>query len=163
VRKRRNDLITRLERLSQQVDMSIVELAEIASKIVSVRIDPIEPTGEPFVFQNRRPNCQACFDDPLWINEEVPLPDADVDLIDALEEYKRDAVRAAVLLESKPGIEQLLRIHQNQLDWFGFWAASHPVPEMRETFGQRLAEREAAMAQLGDRARAHVARRGEQI
>ena len=72
--KRRNDLIARLEQLSQKVDMSIVEIADLASKIVSVQIDPVQATGGPFVFKNRRLNCEESVLDPLWINDAVPAP-----------------------------------------------------------------------------------------
>ena len=150
--KRRDDLIDRLERLSQKVDIPIWELAEMASIIASKQIDPIEATGAPFLFQNRRPNCEAILLDPLWINEEVPAPDADVDLIDAFEEWKRDAERAAEVLEGKPPLAKVLAIHQNHRDWFRFWAVRCPVAEAREVFARCLAEREAAMARLLERA-----------
>lgn len=146
--KRRDDLIGRLDRLSQKVDIPIWELAEMASIIASAQIDPIEATGAPFVFQNRRLNCEAVLLDPLWINEEVPQPDADVDLIDAFEEWKRDAERAAKVLDGKPPLAKVLAIHQNHRDWFRFWAVRYPVPEAREMFARCSAEREAAIARL---------------
>lgn len=156
--KRRNDLIARLEQLSQKVDMSIVEIADLASKIVSVQIDPVQATGGPFVFKNRRLNCEESVLDPLWINDEVPAPDADVDLLDAMDEFKRDVVRAAELLEDKLTLDESWRINKNQRDWFRFWAARHPIPEVRERFSQCLAEREAAMEPIYNKADA-LARR----
>jgi hypothetical protein len=159
MRKRRNDLIARLERLSKKVDISVLELAEMASKIVSVQIDPIEATGEPFVFQNRRPNCEACLFDPLWINTEVPSPDADVDLIDAFAEFKKDCLHAEEFLQARPGIDQLLLVYRNGRDWCRFWSVRHPLRETRKMFVERLAERETAMEELRELARGQLARR----
>ena len=86
------EFLERLQRLSDEHGMPIMEIANIARASVLAQIDPLIATGDEFVFQTKRPRHEPFGSseddyDLNWINREVPEPDACVDLIEALQQY----------------------------------------------------------------------------
>ena len=86
-----------IKELARLFSMSIIEVADLARAFALAEIDPLkEPKGEVFVFQRQRPppgpfgSREEDFDFN-WINQEVPEPDAKVDLLIALHEFRRDS------------------------------------------------------------------------
>jgi hypothetical protein len=159
-----------IKKLAHLHSMSIVEVAELARAFLSVEIDPItEKKGDPFVFQRRRERTEPFGSseedfDLCWINGEVPEPYAPVNLLDALNEFKSDCERCAMLLKDNLSIERLRAISKNQLAWCRFWAVRHRNEAVRAMFAKRAAEGEALMAKNSERADKHLreraARRG---
>ena len=138
-----DEFLEQLERLSDEHRMPIVEIANLARASVLAQIDPIEATGEDFVFQSQSPRREpfgASEDDYdlNWINREVPAPDACVDLLVALQQYQADTMRGKSILAGTPTIEDSVRVNNNQRAWFRFWAARHPHPAMRAKYKEFL-------------------------
>jgi hypothetical protein len=137
------ECLERLQRLSDQHGISIVEIANIAWAIVSAELDPIEATGEDFVFQTKRPRREPFGSseddyDLNWINRDVPAPDARVDLIVALQQYQTDTLRGDRIIAGNSMIEDVVRVNNNQRAWFRFWAVRHQSPAMRAKYKEFL-------------------------
>ena len=165
-RERENEII---KELARQYSISIVEVCEIARAFILLEMggDPLkQPRGELFVFQSKRERIEPLKAEDIdfwWFNKEVPLPDANVDLLVALDEFKRDSDHIASLLTydaAKLSIERLVAISTNRLSWFRFFAARHPNATERAIFAKLAAELEALTEQNRARAKAMLRRRG---
>src|SRR6516225_3495865 len=125
-----------------------------ARMIVQAGIDPLplRELGEPFDFK-AQPKWRV-FDncDFTYINSEVPLPNADVDLFECFEEYKSDVEQSAYALNSqKPrslSFEKLFRINRVMWDWHRFWAYRHFDPAARRKFADEADEMDTQMQAL---------------
>jgi hypothetical protein len=124
-----------------------------ARMIAQAGVDPLplRELGEPFDFK-AKPKWRVfehC--DFTYLNAEVPLPNADVNLFEALEEFEKDFEciqwvndetkrdRKSVTLEGKHRILMLL------WDWWKFLAYRHPDPGFRDVF-RNLADEASAMS-----------------
>ena len=142
------EFLERLQRLSDEHGMPIMEIANIARASVLAQIDPLIATGDEFVFQTKRPRHEPFGSseddyDLNWINREVPEPDACVDLIEALQQYQTDAVRGDRIIAGNSTFEDVVRVNNNQRAWFRFWAVRHPHPAMRAKCQEFLKTTEA--------------------
>jgi hypothetical protein len=131
------------ERLAARHEMSVVEIANLAHAMVQAMIDPVEATGDAFVFQSQRARREPFgvneddFD-LAWINKEVPATDARVDLIEALQQFKSDIERGQRILSSDFTIDDAVRVRDNHRAWFRFMLVRHPYPVMRAKFQEFL-------------------------
>ena len=141
-----------LKSLSRQFGMSIVEIANLARTFASLEIDPLQVKGEPFVFHRNPRTAPIDLDDFCSFNTEVPPPDANVNLFDAMAECRRDAENCEYALEHDLSIERLRAISLNQLSWQRFWAVRHPNVDLRELFAKRVKEIEAAITENNEKA-----------
>lgn len=156
------------ERLAEEHGMSVVEIANLARATVQVMIDLVEVTGEAFVFQNRRERREpfGTYEndfDLAWINREVPAPDAQVDLIEALQQFKSDIGRGQMILNDKPSTADQVRVSDNHRAWFRFWSVRHPHPAMRAKFVGFLKTIEPLHRQNIKKARSMLQRRGREL
>lgn len=120
--------------------MSVAEIANLAHAMVLAEIDPVDATGEAFVFQSRRERREPFGSneedfDLDWINKEIPEPDARVDLIEALYQFKQDIERGKMVLDRDCTTENRVRVQDNHRAWFRFMSVRHPLPAMRSKFG----------------------------
>lgn len=97
-------------------------------------------------------------DDFTTLLVRVPPPDARVDLLRALLEYREDSRNAEYAESRDLTIEQAWMIFLNAWDWSRFWATRHRFAEARARFAQRLAWFEAEGARIGEKTRARLAR-----
>jgi hypothetical protein len=144
-----------LKSLAHQYGMSIVEVADAARMAASMEMDPLKVKGEWFVFQHNRPRTTPIdLDDFCSFNTEVPPPDANVNLFDAMAECRRDAENCEYALKHDLSLKRLRQISLNQLAWQRFWAMRHPNAEMRELLAKRVKEGEAAITENAEKANA---------
>lgn len=145
-----------IKELARLYSMSIVEIADLARAFALAEIDPLkEPKGEAFVFQRQRqrPGPFGSREEDFdfnWINQEVPEPDAKVDLLIALYEFRRDSDRCANLLAENAealSIERLVAISNNRLMWARFLAVRHPNPTLRALAAKNVSALETLRAQ----------------
>lgn len=158
-----------IKELARLYSMSIVEVADLARAFALAEIDPLkEPKGEAFVFQRQRPrpgpfgSREEDFDFN-WINQKVPEPDANVDLLIAFDEFRRDSDRCANLLAENAealSIERLVAISTNRLMWARFLAVRHPSATLRAMAAKSVSALEALRAQNSARANEHLRRQG---
>jgi hypothetical protein len=143
---------TILNSLSRQFGMSIVEIAELARMFASLEIDPLHEKGESFMFHHNPRTLPIDLDDFCSFSTEVPPPDANVNLFDAMSECRRDAEECEYALEHDLSIERLRAITLNQLSWQRFWAVRHPSPELRELLAKRVKVGETAITENNEKA-----------
>jgi hypothetical protein len=137
-----------LEELAKKTDSSVQEICELAKLIVLSQYDPIPPRelGEVFDFKDHRKIALFPKDDFGWINEDVPLPNADVDLFVALREVERDFENMREVLSlsrsssRRLSLQTLCRIVCVTFDWQRFWAQRHPNPETRRKYADACDE-----------------------
>ncbi len=152
------------EQLAKEHGMSVMEIANLARTTVQAMINPVEATGDAFVFQSQRARREPFGAneedfDLAWINREVPKPDARVDLIEALQQFKSDIERGQMILNSDSTIDDAVRVRDNHRAWFRFWSVRHPHPVMRAKFArfletiEPLHERNKALAKRAINAR----------
>jgi hypothetical protein len=114
---------------------------------------PLRELGEPFDFKREKwrvfDNCDFTF-----LNSEVPLPNADVDLLQALKEFERDVEHSEQAFDwarrdpqkrRELSKEKLCRIICVLWDWHRFWAYRHPDPEIRRKNGDGAEEVDTRM------------------
>jgi hypothetical protein len=159
-----DELRDALIRLSKRTGFSVVEVDYMARIIAQAdHADPLPPEnwGEPFEFPERKLSVIGDKCDFDCINAAVPKPDAQVDLLTALNEFKRDTKRCASLLKSKKlSTESLVLISENQFAWARFLAARHPNPTMRTQFAKVADELGVLRAENSARANEHLRRQG---
>lgn len=84
-----------IEDLSRRYGLSINLIVALVRAELIAEIDPIEPTGEVFLFQSQRDRHEAFGDRAgdfnfYSFNTSIPEPDDNVDLLVALKEFNRD-------------------------------------------------------------------------
>jgi hypothetical protein len=110
---------------------------------------PLRELGEPFDFkaQKRWRVFEIC--DFTYISSVVPLPNSDVDLIEANERFEEDVEHSEQAInwaKRDPKMrrelskEKLCRIITVLWDWARFWAYRHPDPEIRRKNGDAAEE-----------------------
>jgi hypothetical protein len=144
------------ETLRQQWGLSVRLITHLVRAEILAQIDPIEPTGELFVFEKQRERTHTFGDRPedcdfYWFNTELPEPYANVDLIFAFGEFRKDVGRIQRLLDpewvisGRTSTEKLDQISKSLLGWFKFLAVRHPNAARRKRFGECVQDVEEAI------------------
>jgi hypothetical protein len=94
-------------------------------------------------------------------NLEVPEPDAQVDLILALKEFRRDVENIHFIYSNnaKQSLETNWRILLNHRDWMRFFALRHPNEAERCRATRSLHKLDASVERITAKARAVLERR----
>jgi hypothetical protein len=139
-----------LEGAKYEMKTTVREVIRMARAIAEAEIDllagmdPIQATGEEFIFPMR---CG-----PHWISGEVPEPFANVDLRRAWDVAQGDAHACRRVLETDSSIEASLRVFANSIRWAQFWSIRCPRVEGRIMFSQTLERLEEALERLRSKA-----------
>jgi len=99
--------------------------------------------------------------DLTCFNLEVPKPDARVDIILALKEYRRDVENIHFVYSNNAelSIEANWKILLNHRDWALFWSERHPSEGERVRAGRELREFNASIRRIAEKAQACLQRR----
>jgi hypothetical protein len=135
---------TLLEGIKRDCGCTVREVLAMADAIVlaemDVWMDPIEATGEPFIFPVRG--------SPYWFSDEVPGPHANVNLREAWDTAQADAVACRRTLERDNSIEATLAVYKSSIRWAKFWSVRSFRPEMRIMFSRSLERLEEGLVEL---------------
>jgi hypothetical protein len=136
------------EAIARRFGMTAEEIGKFVKAIVCFELDPIIAEGEPFMFNDPR---TTAFDDANFyaLNDRVPKPDDDVDLMESLKQWQKDSVAMRRLCEhhgDELTFETVARIFLQNAAWVEFWAVRHPLGETRERYSAlaRAAEPDTA-------------------
>lgn len=117
---------------------------------------------EPFTFRNKYHVFPGDILDYYVINAEVPKPDDQVDIDEALDEWKRDVRNADDSYQpwgAQPNTEGNWRILLNHRAWCLFWSIRHPSAAVRELQKLLLQEFNESIERVTAKARAALQRR----
>lgn len=118
-------------------------------------------TAEPFAFNQKYYVFPGDVLDLSVINAVVPSPSAEVDIDEALKQYKIDLQNVDSIYSwgSDPNIEGHFRILLNMRDWSLFWSVRHPNEAVREIEKLELREFNASIERVTAKARKCLQRR----
>jgi hypothetical protein len=158
------EFLKTLQQLSKRTGFSIMEISYMARMMVQTEFDPLPPEewGEPFEFPERGISVIGDEWDFDFIHAEVPKPDAQVDLRDALIGAARDqrAIAAIFARHSKLPLEALWRIYNRLLGWERFWAVRHLDSDVREASKRNVLAIEGKMKGFREKAKAKLKQLG---
>jgi hypothetical protein len=120
---------------------------QIVREMILEAIDPIIPTGPLFLFEPREPS-------EFYISIDVPSPSARVDLAQALEVARLDAVACRLTLEQDHSLEGTIRVYANTIAWLKFLSVRYPNADWRQRFEFELQVRGIGLDRLRRKARA---------
>jgi hypothetical protein len=152
-----------MKRIAREYRMTLKEVNALVCAAVSAEIDPLpfSEMGEPFRFRSDRPPSPHDYlnIDFYYLNE-VPPPNAIVDLRKCLSKAKDDAEIMEMVLERVFEIEQwgraeineFIRAARNALDWSLFWSRRWPGSQERRDQFKEEAKHWEEMIEMAPRA-----------
>jgi hypothetical protein len=135
------------EEAALRLGMSVVEISHFLRALLMTETDPIRPRGKRFEF-GRKIRPSDPYDDFNWMNAEVPLPDAKVDLWTAWDEMRSDHQACQWIMEHEPTNSDVLKVMRNQLAWNRFGAVRWPTENGRKAFHALSELQEASITSL---------------
>lgn len=141
-----------IEGIARRFELSFAEVVRMLHAVIVSELDPIEAEGEVYEWPTK-------FSDDLQWLSEPPAPDAIIDIARAQEQAIRDAKVCAYLLETHPDIPTLLRVHENSLRWFKFFAVRDPNAEARAGFASEAKRADLVRDRLAEHAQEMLDRR----
>jgi hypothetical protein len=151
-----------LESVARRTGFSLREIHAIARMVAQASYDPLPPDQWGGVHDDWSREQIFDLDDLTTLVVNVPKPDAQIDLLLAWEEFRRDTESTSYALTRDPSIGALLMIVGSGEAWSTFWAVRHPNPEVRAIHTVALVEIEALRQEIKVRAEAMTARRQDQ-
>jgi len=142
-----NDLIASGYRLRVD-DFQEMCMRDFARLMVQAEFDPLpkRELGEVFSFKLLKKWVPI---EGVEINVVVPLPNADLDLFEALREFEKDVEHCRLALErARLSIADLNRIIGIMWEWFRFMSLRHPEADARRVFGEAAFETDKAVRLL---------------
>jgi hypothetical protein len=124
--------------LAKRMEIPVGELIRIGRMSAQSELDPLPVAewGAPFTFGDR-----VCLvGDFVSINAAVPPPDAEVDYIEAMEQFCEDVRAIRIVPCGRVSAKKLALINQNQLAWARFWAVRGHTAARRALFAAVLEE-----------------------
>ncbi|MFB9262832.1 hypothetical protein ACFFWD_06540 [Bradyrhizobium erythrophlei] len=162
-----DEVLKLLKGLSKRFGISITEIdrmARIAAQS-NAGLDPLplDEQGPPFRFDQPK-LCVFDNDDFTCLNE-VPPPNAEVNLQKAQQEFIADTRTTDEIYKSGRVLtfEQHWLLFRNAWDWFRFWARRAPDPQSRETWAAGLRQLDAAAERINGLVNAHLHRHGVHV
>lgn len=142
-----------IEGIARRFELSFAEVVRMLHAVIVSELDPIEAEGEDYVWPTK-------FSDDLQWLSDPPAQDAIIDIMRAREQAIRDAKVCAYLLEHHSDIPTLLRVHENSLRWFKFFAVRDPDADARARFASEAKRADRARDRLAQQAQEMLDRRG---
>jgi hypothetical protein len=130
------------EEASLHLSISVLEIAHFVRALLMVESDPIRALGAGFKFPKSK----------CWINN-VPAPDAKVDLFECWERMRDDDRACVWTMKNKPTNADVLKVMANQLAWMRFAAARWPAANGRKAFHALTELQEATIQSLIEKGR----------
>jgi hypothetical protein len=133
------------EAVKAETGATIREICAAARELIMADLDPIRADGARFTWpRSKEPD--------LWfISPIVPAPDANVCVIEALNDWQRDTRNCEWLLDHDDSVEGTVKVLKNTISWLSFWKVRARTPELRGWYAKQLEERLAGLAELRER------------
>jgi hypothetical protein len=136
------------EAVKLETGATIREICAVGRAIILADLYPIKAEGPVFIWpKGDGEGCSFC-----WISPLVPAPDANCDVIEALNRWKRDCDACKHVLENDDSIEATVKVLRNTICWLKFWQVRARTAELRGWYAKLLEERLAGLAQLREKA-----------